>query len=60
MADGKIFNQLLQLLPTIVAALHDFVQYESDMYDACNTLVELGKLKPGSRIIEDQKKNFTD
>ena len=47
---GKIFKQLLKVLRMIVAALHDIMKKESEMYDACTTLLGLGKVKPDNKI----------
>ena len=53
--DGKIFKQLLDLLCMIVAAMDDTMKQETQMYDACTTLLQLGKVKPGNKIMPKEK-----
>ena len=55
---GKIFQQLLNLVCMIVAAMHDVMMQETEMYDACTTLLCLGKVKPGNKICQKHNENI--
>ena len=55
---GNIFQQLLQLVHMIVAAMHDVMMQEEDMCDACTTLLHLGKVKPGNTIHQKCNENI--
>ena len=48
--DSKIFVDLLKLLEMMVAALYECIGQEEEIYENCQKLVKLTKLKPGSEI----------
>ena len=58
MSGGKIFQQLLVLLHMIVAAMDDVMKQEAQMYDACTTLLQLGKIKPDNKICQKKSENI--
>ena len=55
---GKNFQQLLKLVCMIVAAMYDMMMQETEMYDACTTLLRLGKVKPGNKICQKCNENI--
>ena len=55
---GKFFKQLLKLVYMIVAAMHDVKTQETEMYDACTTLLYFGGVKPGNKICQKCNENI--
>ena len=42
----------------IVAAMDDVMKQETQMYDACTTLLQLDKVKPGNKIRQNKSENI--